>query len=99
MVLMSSATAPLRASNRPSMVAPVVALMLGRARMFPRKVEAVPSVTELPTCQKTLQAWAPLISSTLLPAAVVSVVVVWKVKTAPGLLSPSRARVPVEYRV
>jgi len=42
------------------MDAPVVAVMEVRARMLPRKLELVPSVAELPTCQKTLQAWAPL---------------------------------------
>ncbi|HEY5478118.1 MAG TPA: hypothetical protein VIJ84_00730, partial [Gaiellaceae bacterium] len=50
MVFVSSVTAPLRASNRPSIVAPVVAVMDVRARTLPRKVEPVPSVAELPIC-------------------------------------------------
>jgi len=54
-VLLSSVTAPFLASNRPSTVAPVVAAIDVRARMFPLNVELVPSVAELPTCQKTLQ--------------------------------------------
>jgi len=96
MVFISSVTAPSRASNRPSMVAPVVAVMLVSARMFPRKVKAVPTrVAELPTCQKTLHAWAPLISTTWLLGAVTSVDSVWKMKTAPVSFSPSRVRVPV----
>jgi hypothetical protein len=42
------------------MVSPVVTVIDCRARMLPRKMEPVPSVAELPTCQNTLQAWAPL---------------------------------------
>ena len=38
--------------------------------MLPRNTEPVPSVAELPTCQKTLHSWAPLISVTVLPDAV-----------------------------
>ena len=50
-VSVSSVTAPLRASTRPSTVTPVVTVMLVRARIVPRNVDAVPSVAELPTCQ------------------------------------------------
>jgi len=60
MVSVSRVTAPLRARTRPSMVTPVVTLMEVRARMLPRNTEAVPRVAELPTCQNTWQAWAPL---------------------------------------
>jgi hypothetical protein len=56
MVLSSRVTAPFLASARPSMVAPVVTEIDVRARMLPTKVEFVPSVAELPTCQKTLHA-------------------------------------------
>src|SRR5438270_6767487 len=51
MVLVSRVTAPLRASVRPSTVAPVVTVMEVNARMLPRNVEPVPSVAELPICQ------------------------------------------------
>jgi hypothetical protein len=51
MVLVSKVTAPFRASARPSTVAPVVSVIEVNARMFPRNVEPVPSVAELPTCQ------------------------------------------------
>ncbi len=44
----------------------------------------MPSVAELPICQKTLQAWAPPVSSTRLLEAVVSVEPIWKMKTALG---------------
>jgi hypothetical protein len=74
---------------------PVVAVIVVRARMVPLKVEPVPSVAELPTCQKTLQAWAPLIRFTLLPDAVTSVEPAWKMKTAFGLPCASSVRVPV----
>ncbi len=52
------------------MLAPVVAEIDVRARMLPTKVELVPSVAELPTCQYTLHGWAPLISTTRLAEAV-----------------------------
>src|ERR1041385_5640373 len=64
MGLESKVTAAVRANKRPSTAAPVVAVMEARARMFPLNTELVPSVAELPTCQKTLAAWAPLIRST-----------------------------------
>ena len=50
-VFVSSVTAPFLASTRPSTVAPVVTVMLVRARMVPRKLDPVPRVAELPTCQ------------------------------------------------
>ena len=81
-VLVSRVTAPLRASARPSMVAPVVAVIDVRAMMFPRKAVPVPKVAELPTCQKTLHAWAPPIRFTLLFEPVVRVEAIWKMKTA-----------------
>jgi hypothetical protein len=62
-----------------------------RARMVPAKSEPVPSVAELPTCQKTLQAWAPLVRMTLVAESVTSVEAAWKMKTAFG--SPPAFRV------
>ena len=62
-VSVSSVTAPLRASARPWTVTPVVTVIDVNARMLPTNTEPVPSVAELPTCQKTLHAWAPLISA------------------------------------
>jgi hypothetical protein len=47
----SSVTAPLRASTRPLMVAPLVTVMLVRAMTVPTKLEPVPRVAELATCQ------------------------------------------------
>lgn len=72
-VSVSSVTAPLRASARPRTVTPVVTVIDVRARMFPANIEFVPRVAELPTCQKTLHSWAPLINVTELPDAVVRV--------------------------
>jgi hypothetical protein len=94
-VSVSSVTAPFRASTRPSIVTPVVTVMLVSARIVPRKVEPVPSVAELPTCQKTLQDWAPLIRFTELADAVVSVDPAWKTKTAFGLPPPSSVSAPL----
>jgi hypothetical protein len=87
----SRVTAPLRASARPAMVSPVFTEIDVRARMVPVKVEFVPRVAELPTCQNTLQAWAPLVRMTLLAEEVMSVEGAWKMKTAFG--SPPAFRV------
>lgn len=99
MMLVSNVTSPFLASNRPLTTTPVVAVIDVKAMMVPWKVDPVPSVAELPTCQKTLQAWAPLIRTTLLPEAVVSAEPIWKMKTALGSPCPSRVRVPVIPRV
>ena len=87
----SRVTAPLRASARPSTVSPVFTEIDVRARMVPAKAEFVPRVAELPTCQNTLQAWAPLVRMTLLAESVMSVEEAWKMKTAFG--SPPASRV------
>jgi hypothetical protein len=92
MVLVSMVTAPFRASSRPSTTAPVVAEIEVRARMVPTKVEFVPRVAELPTCQNTLQGETPT-STTLLALAVVSVLAIWKIKTSSA--SPWSVSVPV----
>src|ERR1041384_3271187 len=95
-VLESKVTAPFCANSRPSTVAPVVTVMEVKARMFPLKTEVVPRVAELPTCQKTLAAWAPPLRITCRPEVVVSVEAIWKMKIA--LVSPwaSRVRSPEE---
>ncbi len=64
--------------------------------MLPTNVESVPMVAELPTCQKTLHALAPLISNTLEALAVVRVLPILKRKTLAGFPWPSRVRVPVK---
>lgn len=81
-VFVSNVTAPLRANTRPSTFAPVVRVAEVKAKMLPLKTEFAPSVTELPICQKTLQARAPLLKITLLAPAVMSVEAVLKMKTA-----------------
>jgi len=55
-VLVSNVTAPLRAYRLPLDTAPVVKEMEVSARMFPIKLVFVPTVAELPTCQKILHA-------------------------------------------
>jgi len=98
MVSVSRVTAPLRARTRPSMVTPVVTVMSVKARMLPRNVEPVPRVAELPTCQNTLQAWAPLVSSTRLAEPVVSVDPAWNTNAAFGFPPASRVRAPLSAR-
>jgi hypothetical protein len=66
-------TAPVRAIACPSTVTPVVTVTEASAMIVPLKVDPVPSVAELATCQKTLQAWAPLLTMTLLAESVTSV--------------------------
>jgi hypothetical protein len=65
------------------------------ARMVPAKLLVVPSVAELPTCQKTLHACAPFSSSTVLPEALINVEPVWKMNTASASPPPSSVTVPV----
>jgi hypothetical protein len=94
-VLLSSVTAPVCARALPDKLAPVFKVMLVNARMFPMNEVVVPRVAELPTCQNTSQAEAPLMGFTEELLAVVSVLPIWKMKTAPGLPCPSRVSVPV----
>ena len=55
----SRVTAALRAMRRPSIDAPVVAVIDVSARMVPLNDEYVPRVAELPTCQNTFAACVP----------------------------------------
>ena len=67
--------------------------------MLPATVAPVPTVAELPTCQNTLQACAPLISATVLFEAVMRVLADWKMNTELGSFWPSSVTVPVSERV
>ena len=82
MLLVSSVTAPFRASARPMMFAPVFSVMLVSARMLPTNDVVVPSVAELPTCQNTLHGLPPLMRITDELLAVVSVLPILKMKMA-----------------
>jgi hypothetical protein len=55
------------------MVAPVVAVIDAMAIIVPTKTELVPSVAELPTCQNTLHACAPLVNNITVELAVIKV--------------------------
>jgi hypothetical protein len=91
----SKETWPLRARALPSTVALVWTVMDVSARIVPLKLEAVPRVAELPTCQNTLQAWAPLVRMMLLAEAVTRVEATWKMKTELGFPWPSRVSCPL----
>lgn len=93
--LESKVTAPFLASILPSTFAPVVIVADVSAIIFPLKIEFVPSVAELPTCQITLQACAPFRRTILLAPPVISVDADLKIKIALGLFCASRMRVPV----
>src|SRR5690349_5270942 len=94
MWLVSSVTAPVCASDRPSRLAPVPRLMLVSARMFPRKLVPDPIVAELPTCHHTLHAEPPLVTTTdaPTPGVVLSPLARRKIQTAAGSPPPSRVR-------
>jgi hypothetical protein len=88
-------TAPVRASKRPCTLAPVFAVIDAWAMMVPTNVELLPRVAELPTCQKTLQAWTWPASTTALADAVISVDSAWKMKTSSA--PPVSVSVPVSW--
>ena len=77
-VLLNNVTAPFRAKALPFRTAPVPSEMDESARIFPEKEALVPTVAELPTCQKTFEGWAPFIKDTTLLVAAVSVLEIWK---------------------
>src|SRR3954470_13389345 len=93
--LLSSVTAPLRASARPIIRTPVVSVMLVNASTLPMRDVVVPAVAELPTCQNTLHAEPPLIITTDEALAVVSVLPILKTKTAAALPNEFSVSVPV----
>jgi hypothetical protein len=99
MRLLSSVTAPFRASTRPRTVVPVFTLIEVSARIVPTNVVFVSRVAELPTCQNTLQGFAPLISRTVLFGAVISVDCALKMNTESEDPCPSSVRVPVSPSV
>jgi hypothetical protein len=73
MTLSSRVTAPFRAKTRPLTSAPVLSVMDVSASNEPLNWLVVPSVAELPTCQKTWHACAPFSSTTRLPVAATNV--------------------------
>ena len=92
MILVSSVTAPLRArALPPGFDAPVVRVILVRARILPANVLLVPSVAELPTCQYTLPVPPLLIRVTLDEEAVVSELPIWKSKRAWGSMGVAQS--------
>jgi len=98
MVLLSRVTAAVCASRRPVTVAPVCAVTEARASTVPTKVEWVPRVAELPTCQKTLQDACEVVNLTTLPEPVIKVLEAWKMNTASGAVELSSVTVPVRLR-
>lgn len=97
--MLNKVTAPFRAKALPLRTAPVPSEMEESARIFPEKEALVPTVAELPTCQKTLEGWAPLMRDTLLPTAVVRALAIWKMNWAFGLPPASSVTVPVIPKV
>lgn len=71
-------TAALRAKRPPWLLMPELAVIEVSAKTLPMNVVDVPSVAELPTCQKTLQGLPPLTMMTDDDVAVVMVEPNWK---------------------
>ncbi|KUL59402.1 hypothetical protein ADL28_17935 [Streptomyces violaceusniger] len=69
------------------------------AKMLPWKRELTLTVAELPTCQNTLHACAPLMRLTELPTSADRAEPTWMMKTASGSPWASRVTVPVIPRV
>ena len=92
----SNETAPVCVNNLPSTTAPVFAEMDIAAMIFPLKIDVVPRVAELPTCQKILAALAPPARTTCVPAIVVSVDPIWKIHVAFGSPWASRVTFPAD---
>jgi len=88
-------TAAVSANRPPWHETPELAVMDASAMMVPTNEVLVPRVAELPTCQKTLQAWAPLIRTTEAAVAVVMVEPNWKTKRLLALFWPSSVSFPV----
>jgi hypothetical protein len=82
MMLLSRVTALFRAKSYSSTLAKVFAVMLVKTRMCPPKVESVPKVADLPTCQKTWQNVASPSRTTLLSDAVMRVDSIWEIKAS-----------------
>jgi len=88
-------TAAVFAITRPVTVTFDVTVTEVDAMTVPENALPLPKVAELPTCQKTLHAWAPLVRTTLLSDALFSVDTAWKMNTELGSPSPLRVRVVV----
>lgn len=98
-VFVSRVTSPVLANNLPSTTALVPRVILVDARIVPWKLDPVPSVAELPTCQKTLHAWAPFSKMISLAEADVSPEPAWKINTAFELPAPFRVKGPFSCMV
>src|SRR5580698_2644286 len=85
-------TPPVLASTRPLMVAAESTEIDAEARMLPTNSDPLSIVAELPTCQKTSQAEAPLMSTKRVASTepTVSAEGTWKTNTGSARCSPFR---------
>ena len=86
-------------STRPNTVTFAPTVVDAYAMIVPTKVDLAPNVAELPTCQKTLQAWAPFVRTIWLSAPVFRADPTWMRKTAPGSFWPSNVRIALALRL
>lgn len=90
-----SVTAPFLAKALPCSDTPLLKEIDAKAMTFPTNEVPVPKVADVPSSQKTLEAWAWFIRTTALVVAVVSVVPIWKMNSAFGLPRAFSVSVPV----
>jgi hypothetical protein len=91
----SKVIAAVRANSPPSFVTPVLIVIEARATIFPANTVPTSRVAELPTCQNTLHAWAPLAKDTTATVEVMSVDPIWKTQALLGSPLPLRIKTPV----
>lgn len=93
---MIKVTAAFNEHQVPIPLAPSDAAMSVPARIFPRISLFAPMAAEVPSTKNTLQACAPPTSKTLLPAALLKVVLIWKINWPLGFPVPSSVTVVVK---
>jgi hypothetical protein len=94
-MLLSRVTVAPNAKTPPLDTAWVLSVTEVAARIFPWNTLPVPKVAELPTCQNTLHANPPPVSTTLDPDAVIREDPIWKYHASLAEPVPARVKVPV----
>jgi hypothetical protein len=94
-MLLSRVTVAPNAKTPPLDTASVLSVTEVAARIFPWNTLPVPKVAELPTCQNTLHANPPPVSTTLDPDAVIREDPIWKYHASLAEPVPARVKVPV----
>jgi hypothetical protein len=94
-IFVSRVTLPPNANAPPFNTAAVSSVTEAAARILPWNALSVPKVAEDPTCQNTLQANAPPVSTIPEPVAVIKELPIWKYQASLDEPVPARAKTPV----